>query len=82
VTNSGHVVPVNRLYTYVWGSSGADANALRSHISHIRRKLEREGAAPGSIASVPSVGYVFRGLSAESVTSPSVPSAAAGQAGP
>ena len=60
VTNAGHVVPASRLYTYVWGSEGADANALRSHISHLRRKLEASGPAPGTITSIPAVGYVFR----------------------
>jgi len=60
-TNPGHVVPASRLYTYVWGSDGGDANALRSHISHLRRKLEEIGGeAPGQITSVPAVGYVFR----------------------
>jgi DNA-binding response OmpR family regulator len=59
VTNAGHVVPASRLYTYVWGSGGADANALRTHISHIRRKLSRGGTGPGTITSVPAVGYVF-----------------------
>ena len=60
VTNAGHVVPASRLYTYVWGSEGADANALRSHISHLRRKLEASGATPGTITSIPAVGYIFR----------------------
>ena len=60
-TNTGHVVPASRLYTYVWGSEGGDANALRSHISHLRRKLEEIGGeGPGQITSVPAVGYVFR----------------------
>jgi DNA-binding response OmpR family regulator len=68
VTNAGHVVSASRLYTYVWGSAGSDANALRSHISHIRRKLERGGAAPGQIMSVPAVGYIFRGAAAEALT--------------
>ncbi len=60
-TNAGHVVAASRMYTYVWGSEGGDANALRSHISHLRRKLEEIGGeAPGQITSVPAVGYVFR----------------------
>ena len=60
-TNEGHVVPGSRLYTYVWGSEGGDANALRSHISHLRRKLEEIGGSEaGTITSVPAVGYVFR----------------------
>lgn len=63
VSNAGHVVSAGRLYTYVWGSEGADANALRTHISHIRRKLDRDGTALGEITAVPGVGYVFRGAS-------------------
>jgi two-component system KDP operon response regulator KdpE len=61
-TSAGKVVPASRMYTYVWGSAGGDANALRSHISHLRRKLELEvgGDIPGTISSVPAVGYVFR----------------------
>ena len=59
-TNSGHVVSANRLYTYVWGSDGGDANALRSHMSHLRQKLDLDGASPGTISAVPAVGYVFR----------------------
>jgi DNA-binding response OmpR family regulator len=60
VTNTGHVVPASRLYTYVWGSEGADANALRSHMSHLRRKLESVEDPPGAITAVPAVGYIFR----------------------
>jgi DNA-binding response OmpR family regulator len=59
-TNPGRVVPASRIYTYVWGSQGGDANALRSHISHLRRKLERCGEQLGSITSVPAVGYILR----------------------
>ncbi len=59
-TNAGHVVPSSRLYTYVWGSEGADANALRSHMSHLRRKLETLNDCPGTIGAVPAVGYAFK----------------------
>jgi DNA-binding response OmpR family regulator len=59
-TNAGRVVPASRMYTYVWGSAGSDANSLRSHISHLRRKLESDSGAPGTIESIPAVGYVFR----------------------
>ena len=60
VKNAGHVVPANRLLTYVSGSQGGAANSLRSHICHLRKKLALDGGARGSIASVPAVGYVFR----------------------
>lgn len=60
-TNVGHVVPASRMYTYVWGGDGGDANALRSHISHLRRKLDEiAGKTAGVITSVPAVGYILR----------------------
>ena len=79
--NAGHPVAARRLYTYVRGSAGADANALRTHISHIRSKLARSGPGLGEIASVPGVGYVFRGGSAEPMT-PSPAGAGAAAASP
>jgi len=69
-TNAGHVVPASRLYTYVWGSEGGDANALRSHMSHLRRKLEAGGETPGTIESVPAVGYIFRHAVAQAALNP------------
>ena len=60
-TNARHVVPTSRIFIYTWGGDGGDANALRSHISHLRRKLEEiGGGVPGIVKSVPAVGYVFR----------------------
>jgi DNA-binding response OmpR family regulator len=86
-TNPGHVVSANRLYTYVWGSDGGDANALRSHISHLRRKLDSDGNAPATISAVPAVGYVLRCLAVQAsagpaLSSPSRPEPAAGSLGP
>lgn len=69
-TSAGHVVPVNRLYTYVWGSEGGEANALRSHISHLRRKLAIHGPTPGTITAIPAVGYVFRRVQQIEIASP------------
>ena len=66
-SNPGHVVSANRLYAYVWGSEGGDANALRSHISHLRHKLEVNGESPGTIRSVPAVGYIFRREDTQSI---------------
>ncbi len=69
-TNAGKVVPASRIYTYVWGSQGGDANALRSHISHLRHKLALEvgGDVPGTVLSVPAVGYIFRRSSKSSTS--------------
>jgi len=89
-TNANKVVPTSRMYTYVWGSQGGDANALRSHISHLRHKLALEvaGDTPGTISSVPAVGYIFRrpisqpGLSAAAAEPSVVSSSRAAPAAP
>jgi two-component system, OmpR family, response regulator MprA len=58
--NAEHVVPADRLRSYVWGHHGGAANSLRSHICHLRKKLMLDGTPSGSIASIPAVGYVLR----------------------
>jgi DNA-binding response OmpR family regulator len=52
--NLGRVVTLNRMFAYVWGHQGGETNALRSHISHIRAKLQLPRDA---IQSMPAVGY-------------------------
>jgi len=81
VRNAGHVVPASRLYSCVWGSDGTDANALRSHISHLRHKLEIGGASPGTISSIPAVGYVFRAAPQPEAATPSPLRVAQSEAG-
>jgi len=69
-TNAGHVVPSSRIYTYVWGSEGGDANALRSHLSHLRHKLDQVESGAATITSVPAVGYVMRRVTNVSAPAP------------
>jgi DNA-binding response OmpR family regulator len=68
--SGGHVVPVNRLFAYVWGSERGAAHSLRSHICHVRKKLGLDGGVRGSIDSVPAVGYVFKTSAPPTETAP------------
>jgi two-component system OmpR family response regulator len=58
-TNLGRVVSGTQLVDLVWGyDGGGDVSLLKTHISHIRRKISAEdGKAPVSIQAVPGVGY-------------------------
>ena len=58
--NAGRVVTNSRLLSYVWGADGGDFNALRSHVCHIRAKLELGKPDSAKITGVPLVGYCFR----------------------
>jgi DNA-binding response OmpR family regulator len=55
--NAGRVVGSTRLVEYAWGYAGGDTSLLKSHISHIRSKLQLPRGQPGGIAAVPGVGY-------------------------
>ncbi len=55
--NAGRVVPTERLIVSAWGYEGGDAQVLRTHISHIRKKLQLPRQGPGSLSAVSGVGY-------------------------
>lgn len=55
--NDGRVVSNNRLVDYVWGYDGGDTALLKTHVSHIRRKLDLPNEHLGEIRAIPRVGY-------------------------
>lgn len=54
------VVTSSRMFAYVWGYDGGDPNTLRTHISHLRTKLDLASHQGAAIVGVPGVGYRFR----------------------
>jgi len=55
--NSGRVVTSTRLVDYAWGYDGGDVSLLKTHISHIRKKLNLPQSDIGDIRAVARVGY-------------------------
>jgi DNA-binding response OmpR family regulator len=55
--NAGRVIPYSRLVEYAWGYEGGDSNLLKTHICHIRRKLDMPVDGSHGIRAVPGVGY-------------------------
>jgi DNA-binding response OmpR family regulator len=55
--NEGRVVTLNRLVEYAWGYDGGDPSMLKTHLSHVRTKLERGAGHSIDLRSLPSVGY-------------------------
>ena len=57
--NAAHVVSTARLIEYAWGYNGADAAALKMHVSRIRQKVALHGTSSHCITSIRWVGYVL-----------------------
>jgi two-component system, OmpR family, response regulator RegX3 len=55
--NPGRIVPFARLVQYAWGYDSVDPGVLKTHVSHIRRKLSLRTDGANGIRSVSSVGY-------------------------
>jgi DNA-binding response OmpR family regulator len=55
--NHGRVIPYSRLVEYAWGYDSGDANLLKTHICHIRKKLGMTTDQSGGIKAVAGVGY-------------------------
>ena len=59
-SNHGRLVSTTKLIEHVWGfKDGGDANLLKTHICHIRRKLELQPGKPAYIKNVPGTGYTI-----------------------
>lgn len=60
VTHSGRTLTHQQIFDAVWAKSfGNPQQYLRVHLTNLRRKIEREPAAPRMIITEPGVGYRF-----------------------
>jgi DNA-binding response OmpR family regulator len=60
MANAGQIVPRTRLEDKVWGYDGEVlSNAIKTHICHLRQKLEDDPLSPRFIQTVKGVGYLF-----------------------
>lgn len=58
LANHKRVATVERLLQFAWPSDRGDVNVLKTHISHLRRKLATQAAADDIlIENVPGIGY-------------------------
>ncbi|MBA3268161.1 MAG: response regulator [Acidimicrobiia bacterium] len=61
VRNAGKLVTQRQLLQQVWGPNyGNEANYLRVHMAHVRRKLEPEPSKPRYFITEPGMGYRFQ----------------------
>src|SRR5215469_617097 len=60
LTHSGQVLTTDVIVERVWGyDEGGDNGLVKTHIRHLRQKIEPEPNSPQFIVTVPGVGYTF-----------------------
>ena len=60
LTHSGQVLTTDVIVERVWGyDDSGDTGLVKTHIRHLRQKVEPEPSAPQFIVTVPGVGYTF-----------------------
>jgi DNA-binding response OmpR family regulator len=57
--NEGRVIPYSRLVEYVWGYDANEPGLLKTHVCHIRKKLDLPSGKKSGIRAVLGVGYCF-----------------------
>ncbi len=63
VANSGRTISTERLAGHVWGyECAADRQLLKQIVHRVRRKIERDPAAPTRLLTVPGIGYRLQSL--------------------
>ncbi len=60
ITNTGQVLTTDMIIERVWGYDEAgDSGLVKTHIRHLRQKVEPDPNTPQYIMTVPGVGYTF-----------------------
>lgn len=56
--NADNVCTIDQMVTHIWGfNSAGDSALIKSHIYHLRQKIEPDPAEPRYILTIPGVGY-------------------------
>jgi DNA-binding response OmpR family regulator len=60
ITNTGQVLTTDTIIERVWGyDESGDSGLVKTHIRHLRQKIEPSPNDPCFIMTVPGVGYTF-----------------------
>lgn len=58
-TNADTVCTTDQIVSHIWGYSGGDSTLIKTHVYHLRQKIERDPDNPRYIQTVPGVGYLL-----------------------
>lgn len=59
VANAGQALSTDTIIQRIWGYEGHESNLLKTHIHHLRQKIEPEPEHPRFLLTLPTVGYLL-----------------------
>jgi DNA-binding response OmpR family regulator len=60
LTHAGQVLTTNTIIERVWGyDEVGDSGLVKTHIRHLRQKVEPDPGSPRYLLTIPGVGYIF-----------------------
>ncbi|HEX6777755.1 MAG TPA: response regulator transcription factor [Ktedonobacterales bacterium] len=71
LSNAGHVVSASSIIEHIWGYEGTESRLIKTHIHHLRQKIEPDPDHPRFLLTFPTAGYLLRLQEAEPEDAPS-----------
>jgi DNA-binding response OmpR family regulator len=59
LANAGQVIPAGTILQRIWGSEATHADRIKTHMHHLRQKIEPDPEKPRFLLTLPTVGYVL-----------------------
>ncbi|HEY7356297.1 MAG TPA: response regulator transcription factor [Ktedonobacterales bacterium] len=59
VSNAGQVIPISTILDRIWGYEDSQTNLIKTHIHHLRQKIEPDPEKPRFLLTLPTIGYIL-----------------------
>ncbi len=59
LSNAGQVIPTDTILERIWGYEDNSANLIKTHIHHLRQKIEPDPQRPRFLLTLPTIGYIL-----------------------
>lgn len=59
ITNAGQVIPACAIVQHIWGYEDNQSDLIKTHIHHLRRKIEPDPDKPRFLLTLPTIGYIL-----------------------
>lgn len=60
ISNAGQVIPARTILQRIWGYEDSESTLIKTHIHHLRQKIEPEPERPRFLLTIPTIGYILQ----------------------